>query len=86
MAERQKSDYWLTDAGQIELLRMIQDVASPPCANRAIAQARASQWDQKTGIDKAHISELDYSAARWVPPRRSGSKSSLRPTPLHATP
>ena len=43
LAERQESDYWPTDAGQIELLGRVQDEASPPGGRGTTAQAEASQ-------------------------------------------
>ena len=63
LAERHQSDYWRTDAGQIEPPSRIQDESGPPGANRSAAWAESGQWKQKTGIGRAHISELDYAAA-----------------------
>ena len=45
-------DYWLSDAGQSELLRKIQDEAKPP--------TEPAPWGRSTGVASATISMFDY--------------------------
>ena len=70
MMQRHKADYWVTEAGQQELLRSLQDQSTPPesgSSNSAAASLIAAtstpknRW-RKTGVGAAHLSPLDYTA------------------------
>ena len=75
LQQRHNTDYWMTDAGQQEILRRIQDQSTPPSAGSSARQGTSAaslismtsgpkhQQNISTGMHSAHLSSMDYTAA-----------------------